>query len=252
MYGIACIQVPARTVRAINRLGRGGYPPEGESKVRLIKMLGLTAVAAVAAMAFIGASSASADNVHIVLCGVAELACEEANQLPNPTIVGHATNPKLLSSIGTVECEKSLAELTVLNELSELLLGHILALSFEGNCHLGGTSCTVTVNTLGLVSATKTGALSGIAKSTGGTKATVKCGSFINCSYAGEPALELSSTAGGETSMVANKTVLKGGGFLCPSTSEWDATYTGEVDLKVVNKEGKEELVSDPNIWIES
>ena len=241
--------------------------------MRLIKMLGLAAVAAMAAMAFIGASSASASLLALVLCEVPTLTCEEADQFESPTtIIGHATNPKLLSSIGTVECEKSLAELTLLNELASitekeekegkkpLQLSHLLALSFEGNCHLGGTSCTVTVNELGLISLTKIGELEASAKSTGGTKATVKCGSFINCSYAGEPLLKVKSETVkdtepekllGVTKMIAEKTVLKGGGFLCPSTSEWDATYTGEVDLKVV-KEGKEELVSDPNIWIES
>ena len=186
----------------------------------------LATVITITTMVVTLASSASADATHIVLCEVPELVC--LTPFANPTtIIGHATTPKLLSSLGTIECEKSLAELTLLNELGSLIITHVLALSFEGNCHLGSTSCTVTVNVLGLNSLTKTGPLTGSLKSTGGTKASAKCGSFINCSYAGEPALEISSTVGGETSIIANKTVLKGSGFLCPSTSEWDATYTG-------------------------
>ncbi len=214
--------------------------------MRLIKMLGLAAIAAMAAMAFIGASSASADPEHIVLCEIPDLFCEEENQkeekvkraFPNPTtIIGHATSPKLLSSVGTVECEKSLAELTLLNTLSTLILGHILSLSFEGNCHLGGTTCSVTVGETGGISFTKTGPLTASAVGVGLpltglptmlTKATVKCAGFINCTYddSTAPLLSVSSTAGGVTSMVANKTKLGNGtGFLCPETSEWDAEY---------------------------
>lgn len=199
------------------------------------KMLVTVAIAAIAAMGLIGASSASADATHIVFCKNAELICE--NPLPNPTtIIGHAVNPKLLSSLGTVECDKSLIEVTVLNTLSTLIFGHILSLTLEGNCHLGGTSCTITTTELGGLSITKSGPLSARAKlvplslETGSmlTKKTIKCGSFINCTYtdAGEPELEVSSTAGGETSLIGNKTKLTGQGFLCPSTTELDVTYT--------------------------
>jgi hypothetical protein len=187
-------------------------------------MLGLAAMAAMVAMAFVGASSASANSETVVLCKSAELTCE--NAFPNPTtIVGHAENPKLLSSIGTVECEKSLAELELLNTLSALGVGHITALKFEGNCHLGGTSCTVTVNPLGLISFVKTGALTASATSTGGTEANVKCGFFINCTYGGEPSLEVHSSGEGATHMLANATKLTKSKGICPSTSEWDADY---------------------------
>lgn len=205
--------------------------------MRLIKVLGLSAVAAMAATAFIGVSSASANATNIVLCETAELECEPNNQYPNPsTIVGHAENPKLLGSFGTVECERSLAQVTLLNKLSSLIVGHILSLSFEGNCHLGGTACTVTVNEVAALSFTKNGPLSGSAIGIGLlltgqptmlTKVNVHCGFLINCTYddSTAPLLSVTSSAGGVTRMIANKTTLTGTGFLCPETSEWDATY---------------------------
>jgi len=208
--------------------------------MRLIKMLGLAAVTAMAAMAFVGASTASADAENIVLCKNAELVCK--SPFPNPTtIVAHAENPKLLATgIGTVECEKSLAEVKLLNKLDKLIEGHIETLTFEGNCHLGGTGCTVTVaSEHGSLSFTKIGALEASAVAVPLylgpektepmlTNATVKCGFFINCTYsdAGEPLLKAHSLENGETHLLANETVLsEGKGFLCPETSKWDANY---------------------------
>jgi hypothetical protein len=194
--------------------------------MRPTKMLGLAVFAAMVATVP-GASSASANSTYIVLCEKAELECE--SPFPNPTsTVGHAIEPKLLTSLGTTVCENSLAELTLLNTLSSLLVAHVLSLTFNG-CRLGKTKCEVTVNTLGLVSYTKTGALTANAKSTGGTKATVKCGSLINCKYGGEPTLSVHSSESGETTLLATETTIlteEGEKFICPNTSKWVATYT--------------------------
>lgn len=187
-----------------------------------LRMCGV--IAGLTGILCLAASSASANATHIIFCKQAQLTCESTLPLTY-TAVAHAVNPRILSSLGTVECEKSLTEVTVLNELSELILAHLLALSFEGNCHLGGTACTVTTETLGLHSFTKTGSLTASVRSTGGTKVKAKCGSFINCTFGGEPVLVASSSAGGEITLTANKAVLKGEGFLCPLTSEFDATY---------------------------
>ena len=193
--------------------------------MRLIKMLGLVAIAAMAAMAFVGASSASANSETIVLCEKAELTCE--SPFPESTkLVAHAVNPTLLSSLGNVECEKSLSETTLKNKLGLSGASTVDALTFEGNCHLGGTSCTVTTVEKGELTFTKSGALTANVESNGKTKANVKCGSFINCTYGGKPTLT-AETVGGETSLFAKEALLtEGKGFLCPSTSKWDATYT--------------------------
>src|SRR4051794_10011984 len=55
---------------------RGNLVGKGESKVRLIKMFGLTALAAVAAMAFVGASSALA-TTSTSMCKVHQEPCAE-------------------------------------------------------------------------------------------------------------------------------------------------------------------------------
>jgi len=213
-------------------------------------MLGLAGMAAMIAMAFVGASSATAaEHEEIVLCKNAELVCEE--QWPNPTeIHAEATNPKLLSNIGTVECENSLAIVTLLNKLAKLVEGHLLALNFTGNCHLGSTECTVKVNALGGLSLTPDEVkLAAIGKSIElegrNTNATVKCGSFINCTYSAgaETKVLIESDAEGHLLLLTNETTLSGKGFLCPATSKWDATYHA-VELK-------EGLPLKLGLWIE-
>jgi len=196
--------------------------------MRSIKTLGLAVVAAMVTIAFVGASLASAVPTRVVLCEVKVLECPAP--FPNPTtIVAHAEDPKLLTSLGTILCEKSLAELTLLNELSELVVTHVLALSFE-NCKIGKTACTATVDSLGLVSYTHDEpALKAFAKSTGGTKVTVKCGSLLNCKYGGEPTFVVHSTEEGVTNLLAGETTIlneEGEKFICPNTSRLDATYT--------------------------
>jgi len=203
--------------------------------MKLIKMLSLAAVAAMAAMALIGASMASAEPNSALLCEKAELECEDP--WPDPTtIVAHATNPKLLSSVGTVECEKSLAELTLLNTAAASILAHVLSLKFEGNCHLGGTACTVTVSEVGGISiehgANKLEWLGRpvalpLGETSMNTIANFKCGLLINCTYTlgEETAMTLTNNAEGEATMAAEKAPLKRTTGFCPATSEWDATY---------------------------
>jgi hypothetical protein len=219
--------------------------------MKLIKMLGLAAMAAMVAMAFVGVSSAMAEPDSIVLCKKAELICEEKDWWPNPTkIHAHAKEPKLLSSIGTIECELSLALLELLNLLDKLILGHLTELSFTGNCHLGGTACTVTVSSLGAISFThdpeKLLLAHALAVTLGETDtvATVKCGFFINCTYKGEGALLTAHSS--ETGLLwleANEAVLSKTSGICPSTSKWDAKY-----LAV----GLEKLEPVTNLYIES
>lgn len=220
--------------------------------MRLIKMLGLAAIAAMVTTALVGVTSASATTESVVLCEKPELECE--NPYPNPIEI-HAETlvaepPKQLTSLGTLECEKSLAIITLLNNLAKLVEGHILSLNFTGNCHLGGTPCEVTVNSLGGFSLTGEAKLTADAKSIALegriTSSTVKCGSFFNCTLsAGEKTkLTAHSDEAGHLLLLANKTPLVGKGFLCPSTSEADATY------HAVNLDA--ELTLKTGLWLES
>jgi hypothetical protein len=206
-----------------------------------LKTLGLAAIAALAAMAFV-VPAALAEEETIVVCGKAELDCKKNPLVTEikegkPVAQIHGTaegefekeklNPVLLSSIGTVECEKSLANITVFNELAKLLLGQVTELSFTGNCHLGGTTCTVTTVKLGEMSFTHNEkALEALAISTGGTEVTVKCGFFINCTYIANEKTELTATSeSGEVKLAAKEALLEKSKGICPATSSWDATY---------------------------
>ncbi|HEX7245195.1 MAG TPA: hypothetical protein VF245_06470 [Solirubrobacterales bacterium] len=191
------------------------------------KVFGLATIASIGAMVFIGTSTATANSNTIVLCANAELECE--SPFPNPTtIVAHATNVQLRLVIGTIICEKSLLETTLLNVLANSLVEHFLSLTFE-KCNLGKTACTVTVETLGLLTWTKSGALTGNAKSTGGTRFVPICGSLVNCKYGGEPTSPIHSE-GGEFKLLATETTIlaeEGEKFICPGEMKWIATYSG-------------------------
>jgi hypothetical protein len=202
---------------------------------------GLAALAAMVAMALIGVSQASANEETAVLCETPELECEKP--FPNPTtLVGYAQNAKMLTSIGTVECASALGELTLLNELGKVGTGHALSASFS-KCHLGSTSCTVTVIKLGLVTLEKSGALRVTAKSDGNSEANLKCGFLINCTYGGTGETEIVSNEAGELQTLGNEyemTLSKG---FCPETARVDETGTA------VNPKTLEPI---QGLWIES
>jgi hypothetical protein len=194
--------------------------------MRLIKMLGLTAVAAISSMAFLSAS-ASANNANIVLCKKAELNCTDP--FPNPTtIFAHAIDPKLLGSSGAVLCQESLMEVEVLNVLAPTLIGHIKSLIFTGPCKVGLLNCPVfETKTLGLLTGTIAGELRASLVSNGGTTIFVECaGGAIKCTFGGTPTLTGASTGAGVTTVTANEVELTRSGSSCPTVAKWDATYT--------------------------
>ena len=221
--------------------------------MRLTKIVTLTAIATMAATAFVGASSASAaEHEEIVLCKNAELICE--TPYPNPTEIHLETltgePPRLLTGVGTVECEHSLAIVTLLNELAELVEGHLLALNFTGNCHLAKIPCEVKVNALGGISVTPDATkLSAIVRSIElegrNTNVTVKCGSFLNCTYSAgaETLLTAQSDGKGHLLALAQETPLATKGILCPQVDKWDAVY------HAINLD--EELTLKTGLWIE-
>jgi len=193
--------------------------------MRLVKT-GLIAAAILVVFGIVGSSGAMGNATNVVLCQNAELVCE--NPFGNPTtIVTHATGIEMKSTVGTVKCAKSLYEITLLNTLSTLLVGHVLALSF-GDCVFGKTACTVTADTLGLLSFTKSGALSGVVESTGGTKFTINCGSLLkNCHYGGQFVMTIHTSAAGETKLLASGgSPEEGEAFICPDSVTWIGTYT--------------------------
>ncbi|HEX7245180.1 MAG TPA: hypothetical protein VF245_06395 [Solirubrobacterales bacterium] len=194
-----------------------------------MKSIGAAALAMTGTMALIAFAwmpQAQASSSWISICEAAELECENPFPSVGVTFDGFAKEPKILTSLGTIECGESHLRILPLNALSLSLVGHLLELSFFSLCHLGGTSCTLTVpSNTGLFHILKTGSLSASVQSTGGMKISVKCGVLVNCTYGGEPVLEAKSSAEGVTQLIANEATLTGEGAFCPKTSKWDATY---------------------------
>jgi hypothetical protein len=205
--------------------------------MKLVQTISLSAIAAIAAMAFIGTSSAFAEGA-VLLCQNQELNC--TNPWPNGTSsVMHATNPLLKTSLGTITCEKSLLELTLLqSELKTLQLAHVLWLSFEGNCHLGkSTPCEIPVKEVGGVSFTH-GANPlewvgvpvplPLGETAMNTVFYVKCKSGFDCTYelGEETPIIVTNGAEGDITLAAKEAPLeKFKGLFCPATSKWNATY---------------------------
>lgn len=212
--------------------------------MKFIKAFSFAGLAAISVMVFTGPSMAFAGSTSVVLCKKAELKCEEP--WPSPTtFVGHGQYPKLLTSIGTFECEKSSIEVTLLNKLSALGVGHVLSFTLEGSCHLGSLTCTVMVNELGGASGVHgLNPLEAIIipvpltlgeGSSMNTKGSLKCGFFINCTFTFGEEMELTATSNevGEVTIVANEAFMKRSTGFCPETSKMDASYTA-VDPKTL------------------
>jgi len=131
-----------------------------------------------------------------------------------------------LSNIGTVSCETATlkGETTSNGGSGEVVKATISSLTFEGNCHLGGTACALTTPSLPTGSSFNGEGGNGTLNLGTGGELTIKCGSFLNCTYS--LAVELAFTGGGPAVAAVNKAILaKGKGFLCPKTMEWDAEY---------------------------
>jgi len=202
--------------------------------MRLIKMVGLAAVAAIAAMAFLGASSAMAD-VNTALCvEESELVCPKGGLVDLFDMTAGTT--VLKTSLLTVLCLGSKVHATVENEdnlghAPEPLLVQIDSLTWE-NCGSNAehTNCKVTNIKLPLFDVLKTAEDLGEAVALG-AEVHVEC-SGLNCYYGGaavegfevESALHTGGAGHGMFSALGLP-VPKVKGFLCPATSSWTALY---------------------------
>jgi hypothetical protein len=198
--------------------------------MKLIKMLGLAAVAAVAAMALVGAGTAMATG-PTALCKVHTDPCPAGSLYPAGTVVeGLATDPILLGTFfgftGTVLCEHSLVTGKLENALGTPLKVEITKITFTGNCKSTfGGSCTVTTAKLGLLDVLKTALNLGIATSLG-NEVKVVCGGFpsIECTFGGTPELHVEGHP--VKHLTANGAALTAvSGSACPTNPRWDALY---------------------------
>lgn len=197
---------------------RSGSVEEKGSKVKPIKMLGLATLAALAALAFIGASSAMA--LHTQLCRADESLCSPGNvvsHLHEETLI----KAKLLSSLGTIECNVLFIGDTL--GLGQPLLAHGYYILTE--CIRGSEGCTATeVSSDALRIRLRTGHETG--EETIEVEFKIRCGIFINCVYNGENLKGtvtgplLSTFANGDVTFT-EQTLNKVSG-ICPATGKLD------------------------------
>ena len=199
--------------------------------MRTFKLLGLAGIAAIAAMAFLGAGTASATK----LCKTAAEAGACASSYASGTKISASSTEALLkTNLGTVICKKSAVSgktTTAGGGAGVPVAGTVETLTFS-ECKLGSTSCTATaVHLTYTASVAWTSGNNGtftVGKGTGGAPgAHVVCGSLIDCTFTGE-GIQLDVDGGAPALVLAKEEVLakESGGFFCPSTSTWTATYS--------------------------
>ncbi len=183
-----------------------------------IKMLGLTALAALLAMAFVGASSAMAEETS--LCMEPKVGCEALQHVHETTLTGKKA--VLKTSIVTVECDVLF--------LGDALSGAGAPLVIHGTfTYTNCGSCTATEeNGPAEIKVLKEGHET--ASVTGEGLVHVEC-SGLNCRYNGvglkgtAKGPELSTETNGEVSLT-EQTTNKESGLFCPSTSKLTITTT--------------------------
>jgi hypothetical protein len=197
-----------------------------------LKILGLAAVAALAVMALVGASSASAN----VLCKNNTSTPCSSDYVAGETITGNSTNPTL-----TAEPEIICATSQVVTKITKTggsginATGEVTALTFK-ECKVNsgifkGTACEVTsIRTPYHAEVTSgtapNGTLDVKSGGTGNPGAKVVCGGFLSCTFS-NTLFSLPITGGNPATVTASKVnlTIESGGFGCPSTAAWDATY---------------------------
>jgi len=194
--------------------------------MKYLKMLGLAAVAAMAVMAFVGASSASADQ----LCTKTESPCATANLITSiDATLAAGTTSKLSTTEGTVldTCTSGTVGGTVEKQGVGVdpISGPISSLTWGSS----GTNCTFTTTTikngkLDVTSVSTPVAHSGTVTGTE-NEVTVNTGLFGSCVFTTGAGTDLGTIQGGSNKLVINTVVNKVSG-LCPSTERWEATYT--------------------------
>jgi hypothetical protein len=210
--------------------------------MRLIKMLGLSAVAAAAVMAFVGASSASATSLEeVVACKLDVTTCPAGEFYGSGTKVDGelvaGTHTTLLTPLGNVLCNESETE----GELTSALAhGSITAVSFSNNggkCPLKGTSaeCEVTIEHLPYLvkvslMSNHTGYEAVVSSGGGGApKALVDCGAIsLKCLFWATTLLFTVLLATNHTVWDIEQELERtgGSGYLCPPRPAiWDAEY---------------------------
>jgi hypothetical protein len=204
--------------------------------VRHIKMFGFALIAAATVGAFVGATSASAVTSleEVVVCKLDVTTCPSGETYGSGTEIDGelvaGTDSRLLTNVATILCTESETSGTTNSTLAHALIEYV---SFE-NCSFVGSSCFVTVEHLPYLvkvslKSDHTNYETVVSSSgTGEPKALVNCGSsslkcyFYHTEIIFTVLLKTNDT-GWDIAQELNRA--GGSGFLCPSTSTWDAEY---------------------------
>jgi len=184
-----------------------------------VRIFCLVVATVVSATAFLGVSSAGAE-ITTQLCKNDESLCGAGNAVTHVHFISLGSKVKLLSSLGTVECDM----LFLGDVLTTLVLWQVI----HGNFTY--TNCSSP--TLGTCSATETSASALIevmkvvleeAEVKGSGEVLVECGSFLHCVYKdtgflGEAKGSLLSGHVTLTEQIDPKV----SGFICPETTKLD------------------------------
>jgi len=199
--------------------------------MRLIKMLGLAAVAAIAAMAFLGASSAAALPTSLCKEASESLECPAGQRAHEFTMAAGTT--VLKTSLLTVLClgSKGTGVVTSANNLGTPLQVEVTSLAWEScGSNAEHTNCTVENVALPTFDVLKTEADLGEATALGAS-VHVTC-SGLNCYYGGAAVGPFVVESSGHTEgsgkgmfTASELSVPKVKGFLCPKESFWTALY---------------------------
>jgi len=197
--------------------------------MRIVKLLSVAAAMAVVATALIGVGSASGTT----LCKELAEICPEGARYPAGTVIEaklrKGTVAKLETSVGTVTCAQSSTVGETAEESGAPLDGTLTTLIF-GECKLGSTACTVTVQNLPYLMQGEeiepgNGTLVTSNGGSGEPQANVKCGAFINCNYT-QKELTLNGEGGSPAILRVEKVELtRLGGFICPKGAVANAEY---------------------------
>jgi hypothetical protein len=219
------IRNEARNIRAQIQVYLGGNRREGRTKVKLLKLFGLAALAALMAMAFVGAGSAMATGSSAL--------CEDMPDVAD----GVCTDPAIHVHEATLSGAKAIILTSAINvECDVLFLGDVLGLANPQVIHTGkftytncNNGCTVSQEGTALIKVLRT------SHETAGLsyefQIYVECGILVDCKYNGTGLAGtakgplLASHLNGQT-VISEQTLNRVGGSFCPVTKKLDITTT--------------------------
>lgn len=210
--------------------------------MRLIKTLGLVAIAVVVMVTVEVGSAMATQLEEVVWCKTRTQACP-ANFPAGTKILAAATNAEFLSTLGNVSCFQSELQMT---NTSVLVHGNVTALVFGGECKLEtGEKCKVSSENLEYLfkgalvtdAANSKYEIKFIEKSPNGLpEITLECGMVIDCTYAAKEVSIEAKLAFEPERLVVSQQFLFSEGTFCSKVMTWDATYNTECR----EKEGSE------------